>query len=182
MTDTRKGSTWIRPTSRWAIYLRDGMTCVYCQRTALDILRGADDNFLTLDHVQLRSQGGGHGPENLVTACYHCNQARGESSLQTWCLSRGWGYAAVRSRVYAARRRDPAPYHEAARVLLGQVPGVPRADIAIIMAWRARRQWAGWQERLEWVMDLETCSNCHRRIKDDGAAPPELEAEGPVPF
>lgn len=182
MSQFVRGSMWIRQTTRWAVYLRDDLRCVFCMRTAADIVRGPDTNFLTLDHIRGRSGvPGEHLPENLVTACYECNIERGMQSLRSWCVSRGWSYAAVRSRAFKARAEGIERYREAAKLILGLVSGVPRADLVSIMAWRARRQWAGWQERLEWAQDLETCDKCHRKINDPGDFHEEAREEQ-VPF
>lgn len=74
-----QGSKWIRPTTRLAIYLRDGCACVYCGHAVEDGER------LTLDHVRPCVHGGGNDVTNLVTCCSHCNSARGSRPLRTWC-------------------------------------------------------------------------------------------------
>lgn len=77
---TRKpgqGSKWIRKTTRLAIYLRDGMACVYCGA-------GAEDADLTLDHVRPCALGGQNVARNLVTCCKLCNDAKGALSLTLW--------------------------------------------------------------------------------------------------
>ena len=75
ITRTRKetwnGSKWIRPEKRLAIYLRDGLACIYCGATLED---GAQ---LSLDHVMPHSKGGSNDASNLVTACSRCNSSRG---------------------------------------------------------------------------------------------------------
>lgn len=43
--------------------------CTYCH-TRLEVWEG------TLDHVIPRAKGGGNGPDNLVLACFPCNQAK----------------------------------------------------------------------------------------------------------
>ena len=55
---------------RLRIYARDHFTCQYCG-TRTDASR------LTLDHVTPRAQGGASVPENLVTACFECNNRKG---------------------------------------------------------------------------------------------------------
>lgn len=69
-------SSWIRAKRRQAIYARDGFACVYCQSRA---------SALSLDHVVPRTKGGTHAAENLLTACLHCNFARGSRSLAAFC-------------------------------------------------------------------------------------------------
>lgn len=74
-----QGSKWIRPTTRLAIYLRDGMACAYCGHAVEDGER------LTLDHIRPCVRGGGNQAGNLVTCCAHCNSSRGSRALRTWC-------------------------------------------------------------------------------------------------
>lgn len=173
------GSTWIRPATRWSVYLRDGLACLFCKQSAQEILSKTAHNFLTLDHFTTRAAGGGHEPANLTTACYECNHDRGDLSLRAWCTSRGWPYTTVKSRVWEARQRDVEPFREAARVLLGEYPGVPKADIVVLLSWRARQQFAGWQERMDWASDqIEICERCGH-IPSVGSPP---SAEDCPPF
>lgn len=62
-------SSWIRQTTRLAVYLRDALACVYCGASALSVA-------ISLDHVVPRVAGGSNQPDNLVTACKPCNEAR----------------------------------------------------------------------------------------------------------
>lgn len=55
------------PFNRRNVLRRDTFTCQYC---------GSREE-LTLDHVLPRSRGGGHGWDNVVTACRSCNQRKG---------------------------------------------------------------------------------------------------------
>ncbi len=54
--------------NRKNILKRDGYKCAYCGRSDLP---------LTIDHVIPRSKGGGETWENLVAACYRCNNKKG---------------------------------------------------------------------------------------------------------
>ena len=74
------GSKWIRPNKRLAIYLRDGLACVYCGIAVED----ADCGALTLDHVTPSSKGGDNENTNLVTACRRCNCARQDRSVRAF--------------------------------------------------------------------------------------------------
>ena len=65
------GMNWLRPAKRLAIYLRDGMACVYCG-VAIE-----DGIVLTLDHLVAHSHGGTNDATNLVTCCRKCNSSRG---------------------------------------------------------------------------------------------------------
>ena len=69
------GSKWIRPEKRKAIYVRDGLQCVYC---CADV----EETILTLDHLTPVELGGSHAASNLVTACLSCNSAKGKKSLR----------------------------------------------------------------------------------------------------
>jgi len=73
-----QGSKWISRRERLAIYLRDGMGCVYCGQ-------GIEDGVtLSLDHVRCYSHGGRDDHTNLVTACRQCNSVRGTRSVKTF--------------------------------------------------------------------------------------------------
>ena len=76
----RPSGQWIRSDLRLAIYLRDGMHCVYCGRD----LHGAEPTEITLDHVRPWSLGGSNEPRNLVTACRRCNCSRGARRLNEY--------------------------------------------------------------------------------------------------
>lgn len=60
-------SNWIRKTTRLAVYLRDGLCCVYCGAIGTE-------HGLTIDHINGRSAG--NNPENLATSCLTCNRLR----------------------------------------------------------------------------------------------------------
>jgi 5-methylcytosine-specific restriction endonuclease McrA len=62
-------STWIRKDKRLAIYMRDGMKCVYCGKFF-------DRNLLTLDHIKPRDKGGTNDSRNLITSCWSCNSKK----------------------------------------------------------------------------------------------------------
>lgn len=72
------GSKWCRPSTRQAIYDRDGFCCAYCGAAAEE---GAA---LTLDHVLAVELGGTNAPTNLVTACLSCNSAKQDKTTREW--------------------------------------------------------------------------------------------------
>jgi HNH endonuclease len=75
------GSKWIRPTKRLAIYLRDGLACVWCGA-------GAEDEApLSLDHLVPWIASGSNEATNLVTACRHCNSSRGDRSVEDFAAA-----------------------------------------------------------------------------------------------
>ena len=75
---TWKGMNWIRQEKRLAIYLRDGLACVYCGAAVED---GAQ---LSLDHLTPDSRGGSNEATNLVTCCSRCNSSRGARPVATF--------------------------------------------------------------------------------------------------
>lgn len=66
-----QGSKWLTRERRLAIYLRDGLACVYCGSTV------EDGTQLSLDHIIPYSEGGSTKSENIVTCCKKCNSSRG---------------------------------------------------------------------------------------------------------
>ena len=68
-----QGMNWIRKEKRLAIYLRDGVACVYCGKGIET--KGCQ---LTLDHLVINNN---NSPENLVTCCSQCNSTRAD---QPW--------------------------------------------------------------------------------------------------
>lgn len=72
------GMNWVTQVKRLALYLRDGMCCVYCGDT---IENGA---VLSLDHIIPRSKGGSNHERNLITACKRCNTRRHDRNISAW--------------------------------------------------------------------------------------------------
>lgn len=79
--EKNQGMNWIRQEKRLAIYLRDGMACVYCGASVED---GAQ---LTLDHLTPVSRGGANEAGNLVCACTRCNSSRGARSVSAFAAA-----------------------------------------------------------------------------------------------
>jgi hypothetical protein len=69
------GMNWISQEKRLAIYLRDGMCCVYCKAAV------ENGTQLTLDHIKPHIKGGSNHESNLVTACHFCNTSRNATTL-----------------------------------------------------------------------------------------------------
>lgn len=69
-----QGMNWISQHKRLAIYLRDGLACAYCGKSA--------NVKLTLDHLLPYSLGGSNKETNLVTCCLNCNSARGNRPVK----------------------------------------------------------------------------------------------------
>lgn len=57
------------PFSKKNVCIRDEFTCQYC---------GTKTEKLTLDHVVPKANGGKRVFENIVAACFECNQAKGD--------------------------------------------------------------------------------------------------------
>lgn len=74
-----RAGRWINEKRRFAIYLRDGMKCVYCQRS---VEAAIGTSGCALDHVV--ADGGNH-ESNLVTTCKACNDSKGGSSVESFC-------------------------------------------------------------------------------------------------
>jgi hypothetical protein len=79
--EVNQGMNWCRQTTRLAIYMRDGASCVYCGATVESGVA------LSLDHLKAHSHGGTNEPGNLVTCCRRCNSARGNRSVRSFCKS-----------------------------------------------------------------------------------------------
>ena len=75
------GENWIRQEKRLAIYMRDGIACVYCDSSVEEGVK------LTLDHLKPYSKGGSNHESNLVTCCMKCNSSRGTRPVKTFCQS-----------------------------------------------------------------------------------------------
>lgn len=164
--------SWIRATRRWALYLRDGLTCVYCQRTLADLT--GDGSCLVLDHILPRRYGGRHDDDNLTTACYECNRDRKERTVSGYCASTGLVRSSVLRRINT-RRRDTSERHTTgARILLGLYPGVPRSDLAVANDRAARALFGRGDASYEWLADFDQtdllCATCCRPFPrhDDG--------------
>lgn len=62
--------------SRKNIFARDEHTCVYCG--------SKNRQTLTIDHVVPKAHGGRDTWENLVTACFDCNQEKADLTVEEW--------------------------------------------------------------------------------------------------
>ena len=97
------GGKWIRPEKKLAIFLRDGMTCIYCGYGIVDEIS------LTLDHVKPCSKNGSNEPDNLLTACKSCNSIRQDMALSIFVRKvaswYGESYATISKRIARHRKR-----------------------------------------------------------------------------
>lgn len=105
---------WCRHSTRLAIYLRDGLACVWCGV-------GAESGVsLTLDHLTPRADGGTNQSTNLVTACRDCNSARQDTPASAWAERWGRNVRSIRNHARTALDRGRARELLAAR---GSVAG-----------------------------------------------------------
>lgn len=100
-----QGMNWIRKEKRLAIYLRDGLACVWCGASV------EEGTKLTLDHLKCHVNGGGTDATNLVTACLRCNSSRGCRPVKRFAaaiaeyLNHGVTATIVLARIREAVRR-----------------------------------------------------------------------------
>lgn len=73
----------MRPDKRLAIYLRDGLRCMYCDEDLLSKWLENPES-VHLDHVIPRSKRGKDSPVNLITTCNSCNLHRSDKPLATF--------------------------------------------------------------------------------------------------
>jgi len=73
-----KLNNWYAVLSKANIFRRDNHTCQYC---------GARDVPLTIDHIVPKVLGGKDTWNNLVTACIHCNNKKGDNLLEETSMS-----------------------------------------------------------------------------------------------
>lgn len=74
----RSSTNWLRRSTRFAIYARDGFRCVHCRAATPKAYDGIG---LTVDHIVPRNEGGTNEIGNLVTACKKCNSSRQDKRL-----------------------------------------------------------------------------------------------------
>ena len=167
-------SQWLRPVTRWGLYLRDGLSCLYCGITVAELIEARGENFLTIDHLKPRCCGGTSDPYNLMAACYDCNQGKGRRTMTKFCRDFSLNRHTVKSRIERRRRRDLGAYREAARVLLAQVPGLPGlrvADMVVDHDMLVKRQWGESIDATYWAhlksQEHLFCSECGRPHHED---------------
>jgi len=164
-------SEWIKSTTRWAIYFRDGLACLYCGVTLTELIEpGAEgENFLTLDHVKSRHRGGLNGLDNLMACCYACNHDKGRSTTTDYCRNYSLSRSAVIGRTHRRRKKNAqmGVYRGMARMALGKIPGFPVAEIVQDHDQLVRMQWGGSMEKDIWehLQEMKSqedlfCSGC----------------------
>lgn len=86
------GDPFGRATSA-AVFARDGNRCAYCGKPGD-----------TIDHVQPKSRGGADTWENQVTACFDCNQAKGNRTPAEAGMKLLWQPRAVSKQEHLERQ------------------------------------------------------------------------------
>lgn len=115
-----QGMNWIRQEKRLAIYLRDGLACVWCGHS---VENGAS---LSLDHLTPHSKGGSNKETNLVTACDRCNCSRGNRSVTDFSsavavyLNHGTTAGEVHTHVLACAVRPLKPLIAEAKAMIAR--------------------------------------------------------------
>lgn len=115
-----QGMNWLRQEKRLAIYLRDGMACVWC---GFAVEEGAK---LTIDHLKPHVKEGSNHETNLVTACAHCNNSRGARAQSIFArvvagyVNHGVTAEQVLGHVRACARRSLKPFKQQATELIAQ--------------------------------------------------------------
>ena len=69
------------------VYMRDGFKCRYC---GFDGRTFPAWEFLQIDHLKPRWNGGTDDPENLITACIRCNQIKGGQEFPDLVAARAY--------------------------------------------------------------------------------------------
>lgn len=78
--DPPKGRMKNPNSTAFKVLVRDKYKCHYCGVTVDPNLKPTDDLFATMDHVVPIKHGGKSNLDNLVLACYKCNNAKGHKS------------------------------------------------------------------------------------------------------
>lgn len=107
-TWNRNGGKWAAPVLRLAIYLRDGLACLWCGASVED---GAK---LSLDHFHAVAKTGkpDNSPGNLFTSCSRCNSSRGKRSVAAFAravagyVNHGVTEKDIVKSINAARKRS----------------------------------------------------------------------------
>jgi hypothetical protein len=117
-----QGMNWIRKDARLAIYLRDGMACMWCGASLED---GAQ---LSLDHVTPHSKGGKNTASNLVCSCSRCNSSRGNRPAGEFAeavagyINHGVTAEKIIYEIKAHTATNIKPYREEAKAIIARRP------------------------------------------------------------
>lgn len=115
-----QGMNWIRQSKRLAIYLRDGLSCMYCGESIEDGVK------LTLDHVVPHSKGGSNHENNLITCCEKCNKSRQNRKVKTFAkavakyVDTGITAEDIMKDINKHLERDLEQYHKEAKDMIAR--------------------------------------------------------------
>lgn len=115
-----QGMNWLRQDKRLAIFLRDGLACVWCGDSAEN---GAK---LTADHVVPAALGGRNVETNVVTCCSRCNSSKGKRTAAAFAksvagyLNHGVTAKEILGHVRACVARELMPYRAEAKTLIAR--------------------------------------------------------------
>jgi HNH endonuclease len=119
------GHHWIRDDKRLAIWLRDGLACAYCRKTALP----AD---ACVEHVIPFEKGGSNHHSNLVTSCTRCNARKADMPLRRFARTLAPASPEVIvERIAKFTARQLRPYRNEAKKLVAQYGTASKALGAI---------------------------------------------------
>jgi len=125
------GMNWIRQEKRLAIYLRDGLACMYCGATVED---GAT---LSLDHVKPCSKGGSNSERNLVTCCKKCNSSRADRPAADFAqavacyINHGITADSIMAAIRSNTRKSLKPYRAEAKDMIARRGSAAKALAAV---------------------------------------------------
>lgn len=156
------GGSWLRTSTRWGIYLRDKLTCVYCLRGIQELMQ--DGECFVLDHIKPRSLGGTNDPKNLITSCWGCNDLKRVNSLAWMAKELGVKAGTLRGRVWRWSHRDLSIPRAQARIALGQVAGFEIQPVVLEHDLLVRGRWSSGLSA-EWIQRLHDehslfCAKC----------------------
>lgn len=127
-------SSWIRPTTRLAVWLRDGLCCVYC-------CQDWSASGLTLDHIVARSEGGTNAPTNLVSACPRCNALkRSAGSLSAMASALGISASHLQARLQQQAKPISLHLRRRAREARKHPPAWLQELLRINTTWAPQRE------------------------------------------
>ena len=134
-----QGSHWLRDSTRWKIYARDGWACVYCQRGIADGVALSVDELVTRQRSAESDRAyaervakagfvgrGGTAKENLITVCISCNASRQALTLRQFyrrLRDQEIDTAAIGRRLHRLRRKALPKKYDPALAALSKALG-----------------------------------------------------------
>jgi hypothetical protein len=125
-----QGMNWIRQEKRLALYLLNGMSCVWCRKSVEDGIT------LSLDHVIPHVNGGTNHESNLVCACTTCNSSRGDRPAEAFAavvadyVNNNFTAADILNDIARRTSTDLKPFRAEAKNLIARRGSAARAVAA----------------------------------------------------